>query len=160
MREEYLQHLYESFSKLDGVMILDAFLPKQAKHTWEIHLLRGDSHARVTLQLQGPGRDRAYIDGIRTRARSRGQGFAREILEDILQVCDNYGITTELIANPDRSAVAKDPANTLDLAQLVAWYKRFGFIPTRQTRGQVAMRRESRHCAPDKLLNSSAKLSR
>lgn len=71
----------------------------------------------------------------------RGQGHATGLMERVCLHADANDLTLELIASPYK-AVAKE--SILDLAQLITFYRKFGFVEFMTSSGNVHMTRIAR----------------
>jgi len=71
---------------------------------------------------------------ISTKLAHRKTGSAREIMNDVLWICDDLHITCLLDAVDLYTA-------SMPLPTLVAWYERLGFTITRRLRNSITMRR-------------------
>jgi GNAT superfamily N-acetyltransferase len=78
-------------------------------------------------------RDKVELSAIGTYERYQGNGYATRALKMLIDLCDENGVEIMLVPralDPNLGVTPGCPA-TLTTEQIVAWYKRYGFIETR-----------------------------
>lgn len=83
--------------------------------------------------------DHYNIDGIAVDPASRGSGRATAAMKDIMAAADDLGLTLHLEPVPMNNYIKRGQPR-LNQTQLVAWYKRLGFVPQSPDNNRLLVR--------------------
>jgi GNAT superfamily N-acetyltransferase len=89
----------------------------------------------VIAELQDRG-DSVYLTGLRSVEQGKGHGSAA--MKTITELADKRGVTLTLVAKP---LDVRAPLKKTSKAKLVAFYKRYGFVPDRNYGGGSMIRK-------------------
>lgn len=78
----------------------------------------------VCLALEADSGFEVSIQRIATFPDSLRQGYASEVMTELIRVADRFGVVIGLEALPEEQ---DDPDDDIDLGSLVEFYRRFGF---------------------------------
>lgn len=78
----------------------------------------------VRLALEADSGFEVSIQRIATFPDSLRQGYASEVMTELIRVADRFGVVIGLEALPEEQ---DDPDDDIDLGSLVEFYRRFGF---------------------------------
>lgn len=93
-------------------------------------ILLGPASLQVGVSARVPPAMRSYtreIADVEVEPESRGQGFARALLAEVISIADREGLALIL-------EVGAGPGSTLDDAALASWYGRLGFVTLQMPR--------------------------
>lgn len=78
----------------------------------------------VRLALEADSDFEVSIQRLATFSDSLRQGYATEVMDELIRAADRFGVVIALEALPEEQ---DDPEDDIDLGSLVEFYRRFGF---------------------------------